>query len=163
MLIRRIGLAFLCVLMGFLCTACDPSMFEIPEPTPYAYDSMVRHKPGEVFESIGFEISYIGVEVRDTLDDMTAAEGFDYYVFEFEYKNIYGQERNIYYGCFACYADNTLTTQIYNYDGIIKGTLTETGQSARGTVAFLVPEDAELVETIFQYGMEDERLVFSVE
>ena len=161
---KKILLIIMCLLIGAMCTACFSDMdFEMPETTPYAYDDMVRHKVGDVFESSGFKVSYLGFEIVDVYADVPAEEGLDYYVYEFEYENVSDKEKHIFYGSFVCYADNVLTTQIYGYEGILKGNLLKKGDSQRGTVAFLVPEDAELVELLFQYNMEDERLVFAVE
>ena len=158
-------LIIMCLLMGAMCSACGSLDFDIemPETTPYATDSMPRHKIGDVFESSGFKFSYIGLEIVDVFDDIPAEDGFEYYVYELELENVSDKEKHAYYGSFVCYADEVMTTQVYGYEGILQGNLLEKGSATRGTVAFLVPEDAELVELLFQYYMEDERLVFSAE
>ena len=74
MLNKKIRLLFLIVIIGILFAGCDLEMYEMPETTPYADDTMPRHVPGEVFESSGFKISYIGVEVVDNLDGQKAYE-----------------------------------------------------------------------------------------
>lgn len=161
---KKLFLAIIMIVSCCVCSACDPAMFEPEESTPYATDDMPRHTVGEVIESSGFEIEYLSFDKRDELTDgYVAKDGYDYYVFEFEFKNISDTEKHVYYGCFGCYADGVWVEQTYNYDGIIKGNLVDNGDKTKGTVAFMVPENAKLVEMIFQYRVEDERLVFSVE
>lgn len=165
MINKKILLIIMCLLIAVMCAACSSFDFdaEMLETTPYADDSMPRHKIGDVFESSGFKISYIGLEIADVFDDIPAEDGLDYYIYEFEFENVSDREKHAHYGSFVCYADEVMTTQVYGYEGILQGNLLEKGSATRGTVAFLVPEDAELVELLFQYYMEDERLVFSVE
>ena len=162
---KKILLIIMCLLMGTMCVACGSMDFdvEMPQTTPYANDSMPRHKVGDVFESSGFKFSYLSFEKVEVFDDIPAEDGMEYYVYELELENVSDREKHAHYGSFVCYADDVLTTQIYGYDDILKGTLIEKGNKARGTVVFLVPKDAELVELLFQYNMEDERLVFAVD
>ena len=115
---------------------------------------------GNPLEQIAALLDFEKVEV---FDDIPAEDGMEYYVYELELENVSDREKHAHYGSFVCYADDVLTTQIYGYDDILKGTLIEKGNKARGTVVFLVPKDAELVELLFQYNMEDERLVFAVD
>ena len=124
-----------------------------PKKLEQELDKEIREKKNEIKASEDRLMQReSNIDKRDELTDgYVAKDGYDYYVFEFEFKNISDTEKHVYYGCFGCYADGVWVEQTYNYDGIIKGNLVDDGDKTKGTVAFMVPENAKLVEMIFQY------------
>ena len=102
---------------------------------------------GDVAESSNLNISYISC-MNDTSYDATFSkpkDGYKYITCEFEFENKSKSDYAVSFFSFNCYADGANCESAYFRDDGISATLSS-GRKTKGTVTFMVPMDATIVE-----------------
>ena len=118
---------------------------------------------GDVVELDKLNITYLSCEKDTSYNDVFAPETGKHYVtlkFEFENKGDSDQFVSIY--DFDCYADGKNCEQTYYRDDQLSATLSS-GRKAQGTVTFIVPDDASVIEAEFVSNLwTSSRVIFTV-
>ena len=120
-------------------------------------------QPGETVDTEHFKITYLGCSPFESDNRFIQPdEGYRFIYFEFEFEKTGSGERTVSSLNFNCYADGKVCDQKYSLrDDEISGRLSE-GRKAKGTVAFMVPVDASVIEVEYEINMiSGEYVVFS--
>lgn len=119
---------------------------------------------GDVIETDSLRISYIKAEeYKDDNMFLQPAEGMKYVYIELEVENLSDSDQMISYFSFNCYADGESCNGFYGMDDALSAELSA-GRKAKGTIAFEVPIDAEVVEFEFEDNVWTEsKIVFLYE
>lgn len=105
---------------------------------------------GDIIETKAFRISY--KKAAEYISDnmfMQPAEGMKYIYIELEVENLSDSDKTISEFSFDCYADGTSCDSFYGLDDSLSASLSA-GRKAKGTVAFEVPIDAQVIEIEFE-------------
>ena len=118
---------------------------------------------GDIVETNNLKISYLSCGTFES-DNMfiTPADGYKYIYCEFEFENISNSDTTVSsMAGFYCYADGNSCDGTYSRDDDISATLSA-GRKTKGTVAFEVPVDAEVIEIEYLTNYwTSNRIVFS--
>ena len=79
---------------------------------------------------------------------LTPADGMKYAYIELEVENLSDSDQTISYFSFTCYADGVSCNGFYGMDDALSSSLSP-GRKAKGTIAFEVPKDAQVIEFEF--------------
>lgn len=105
---------------------------------------------GDIVENGKLRISYLkaGEYVSDNMF-LQPEEGNRYVYIELEVENISDSDQMISYFSFDCYADGGVCDSCYGMDDALSATISS-GRKAKGTVAFEVPKDAQVIEIEYE-------------
>lgn len=105
---------------------------------------------GDVIETSKLRITYLNAE-EYTSDNMfiEPKEGNKFAYIELEVENLSDSDQTISYFSFNCFADGASCDGFYGMDDALSATLSA-GRKAKGTIAFEVPRDAQVVEFEFE-------------
>jgi len=119
---------------------------------------------GDIIETKGMKISYLkAAEYTGYSEYFGPADGKKYIYIELEVENISDSDKNISYFSFECYADGASCNGYYGMDDALSADLSA-GRKAKGTIAFEVPKDAEVIEIEFEDNIwTDSKVIFLYE
>ncbi len=101
---------------------------------------------GDIIEAGGLTITYLSCETDTSYSDYYQPEsGYHYVTCTFEFENTGDSDEYVSFYDFDCYADGLNCNQAYFRDDAVSATISS-GRKAQGTVTFLVPDDASVVE-----------------
>lgn len=134
----------------------------VPEPSAKATEG--AYFVGDVVETSKLIITYLASS-EFTSDNafVQPREGYHFIFCEFEFENIGSSDIFVSEYNFDCYADGIVCDASYIREDSLSATLSA-GRKTKGTVAFEVPDDAEIVEVEYlsDYWTSN-RVVFTVE
>lgn len=119
---------------------------------------------GDIIETNNLRISYLKAEeyVSDNMF-LVPAEGMKYVYIELEVENLSDSDQFISFYSFNCYADGVSCNGFYGMDDALSAELSA-GRKAKGTIAFEVPVDAQVVEFEFEDNLWTEsKIIFLYE
>lgn len=118
---------------------------------------------GDIVESNSLNISYISCENDTSYDSYYAPEsGYHYVTLTFEFENKSDSDEFVSYFDFDCYADGKDCEMSYFRSDAISATISS-GRKAQGTVTFLVPDEASVVEVEYLSNIwTSDRVIFTV-
>lgn len=119
---------------------------------------------GDIIENKNLRITYLKAS-KYVSDNMffQPAEGNKYIYIELEVENLSNSDKTISYLLFDCYADGSGCSGFYGLNDSLSATISS-GRKAKGTVAFEVPEDAQVVEIEFEDNLWSEnKIIFLYE
>lgn len=119
---------------------------------------------GDVIETKKLRISYNKAdEYKSDNMFLQPEEGKKYAYIELEVENLSDSDQSISYFSFECYADGVACDSFYGMEDALSATLSA-GRKAKGTIAFEVPIDAQIVEFEFEDNFwTDEKIIFKYE
>ncbi len=119
---------------------------------------------GDIIETKNLKISYIKAEEYNSDNTfLQPEEGKKYVYIELEVENLSDSDQSISYFSFECYADGVACDAFYGMEDSLSATLSA-GRKAKGTIAFEVPIDAQIVEFEFEDNFwTDEKIIFKYE
>ncbi len=121
------------------------------------------YKVGDVVESSKMNVTYVSCEKDTSYSQFSEPKaGYHYVTCTFEFENVGDSDQAVSFYSFACYADGVSCEQGYWRDDAISATLSA-GRKTKGTVTFLVPDNATTVEVEYIANFwTSNRVVFTV-
>ncbi len=119
---------------------------------------------GDIIETEKLRITYNKAdEYKSDNMFLQPEEGKKYVYIELEIENLSDSDQYISYFSFECYADGVACDGFYGMEDALSATLSA-GRKAKGTVAFEVPMDAQIVEFEFEDNFwTDRKIIFTYE
>lgn len=105
---------------------------------------------GDIIETNNLRISYLKAEeyVSDNMF-LVPGEGMKYVYIELEVENLSDSDQSISFYSFNCYADGVSCNGFYGMEDALSAELSA-GRKAKGTIAFEVPVEAQVIEFEFE-------------
>ncbi|MBP3197842.1 MAG: DUF4352 domain-containing protein [Butyrivibrio sp.] len=118
---------------------------------------------GDIVESSKLNVTYLSCEKDTSYSQFSEPKaGYHYVTCTFEFENVGDSDQYVSMYEFDCYADGVNCDQAYWRDDAISATLSA-GRKTKGTVTFMVPDDATTVEVEYVANFwTSNRVVFTV-
>ena len=118
---------------------------------------------GDVVESSKLNVTYLSCEKDTSYSQFSEPKaGYHYVTCTFEFENVGDSDQHVSTFDFDCYADGVNCEEAYWRDDAISATISA-GRKTKGTVTFLVPDDATTIEVEYVANFwTSNRVVFTV-